>query len=362
MNEQPYFLSELYVSSIQKDILNPENMRLAFDKTRIGKSKFKNAASKFNEDSVTNLELLVSELIDGEYTPLPYTKFTLFDPKERIVHAPRYKDKIVQHAINNVLAPIFAKLFIPDSYACVVGKGNSRAVKQLQHYLKLGSSEYGTGYYLVKADIQKFFYTIDRSILETILGQFIYCPWTYALLCRIIDSSPGELGLPLGNLTSQLFANLYLNQLDQYVKRTLQVKYYIRYADDIFCVLPTKLRATEVLNGISNFVSTKLNLKLHPLKSSVLKPVNGLDALGFKIFPNEIRLKHASKERIRQRLKHIECPVTIDDAVRQIEQSLNGWVNHAKISTNWAFIESLVEKYEYISLDSKTRFHLSVPQ
>ena len=354
-----YYLSEIYLSSLQEAILCKENIRLAFEKTRVGKSKFRNAASKFNEDSVVNLEKLIEELLCGDYTPQTYTKFTLFDPKERIVHAPRYRDKIVQHALNNVLAPEFAKLYIPDSYACVIGKGNSRAVKQLQNYLQRGFTEFGPNFYLVKADIQKFFYTIDRTILKQILGQFIPCTWTYALLCRIIDSSPGKLGLPLGNLTSQLFANVYLNQLDQYVKRTLRVKYYVRYADDLFCILPSKTIAKEVLIAVTEFVSSRLNLTIHPLKSTVLKPVNGLDALGFKLFPSEIRLKQASKERIRQRLKRLETAIIADFAVRQVEQSLNGWVEHAKLSTNWAFIESLVEKYPYVSLDSRTRFCLS---
>jgi RNA-directed DNA polymerase len=358
-------LYQTYSSEMQASILHPLNLRYAYARTRLGAGKFRNAASKYNENSVANNQQLIEELYSGLYIPEKYIEFTIFDPKERIVHAPRYRDKIVQHLINNILAPIFAKRFIPDSYACIVGKGNRRAVLQLQNYMRCAESQYGSEYYVIKADIKKFFYTIDRLKLKLILGKHIECNWTYALLCTVIDSSPGEIGLPLGNLTSQLFANVYLNQLDQFIKRTLQIKYYVRYADDLFCFVPTKSIATEHLAVISNFVTNHLNLALNPKKSGVIRPTNGLDGLGFKIFSDEIRLKYQTRANIHKRFKDTLGSKPSEKTQKELELSLNGWLNHAKLCSNWHYFEHLIDQLSQleepqfrINLNSKTLFEL----
>jgi len=344
-------------SELQQQILSRYNLHVAYKKTRTGQSKFKNAAVLYNENMVANNKELIKELYSGQYIPDKYIEFKVFDPKERVIHAPRYRDKIVQHLLNNVLSPYFNARFIPDSYACIVNRGNQKAVLQLQHYMYCAETNYGSEYYVIKADIKKFFYTIDRMILKLILGKHIQCTWTYALICTIIDSSPGDLGLPLGNLTSQLFANVYLNQLDQYIKRTLRIRYYVRYADDLFCFVENKDIAARHLKSIDNFVSTTLNLKLHEKKSTILKPTNGLDGLGFKIFSHEIRLKYKTRSKINDRLRNIKIETNLN-TIKEITLSINGWLNHAKLSSNWCYFEYLVERYPYITLDSDFLFQL----
>lgn len=333
-------------------ILAPANIELAYKKTQLGSPKYKVSAINFARDRIANLSKLLVTVWDGSYQPLPYVEFVVFEPKERIIHAPRYPDKIVQHMVNNVLAPFFARRFIFDSYACIQRKGNQRAVKRIQYGLRQSLQQYGTGAYVVKIDISKFFYSIDRECLKAIIAKYIHCYATQDLLFTIIDSSPGNVGLPLGNLTSQLLANVYMNELDQYCKRQLRCRHYIRYADDIFVVCTDKASALLILDKIRCFCETQLRLTAHPYKSGIQPITQPLAALGFKISPKRITLKRSTKVRIEKQLRRIQGNQYSDIELIQLEQQINGWLNFASLANIDKQIELLVQKFPFLSYQS----------
>lgn len=337
-------------------IVSKSNVEIAYQNTQVGRPKYKTTAILFSRDKIANLEQLVNEVIDNTYAPLSYVEFKVYEPKERIVHAPRYRDKVVQHMVNNVLGPYFNARFIEDSYACIQNKGNRRAVLKIQQYLYQIKQGYGETTYVVKADVAKFFYSIDRGILKTILKSQLKCERTYRLLEVIIDSSPGYLGLPLGNLTSQLLANVYMNCLDQYCKRELRLKRYVRYADDIFVVCKNKEEAALALKHITVFCRDYLKLVIHPNKSNIQPIDRGLDALGFKIYPNRIKLKRSSKVRIDRHLRKIpDRALPIER--KKIEERINGWLNFANLGEVDFFVMNLLEKYPRVSVKD-ARFYV----
>lgn len=329
------------------------NLYLAYKKTLRGQGKFRTAAIEFSRHETRNLMRLLTEIREGRYCPGTYVNFVLYEPVERSIHAPRYRDKIVQHMVNNVIAPYFTKRFIPDSYACIVGKGNERAVLQIQKYMRRAKWQYGDDYYIVKVDISKFFRSIDRETLKVILARQLDCKKTMELLFKIIDSAPEDNGLPLGNLTSQVLANLYMNELDQYIKRNLKVRYYVRYADDLFLFVRDKKEARDTLTFISEYATKHLKLQVHPTKSTIIRPNNGLEALGFKVFTTHILLRYDTKIRIRRRIRHIPRSIAKGMSVLEIERSLNSWYAFAKTAKIHHFIRVLINTYPYIYLNKK---------
>jgi len=214
--------------------------------------------------------------------------------------------------------------------------------------------------YIVKIDIQKFFYSIDRGILINILRKKIRCEKTLSLLIKIIDSSPGELGLPLGNLTSQLLANIYLDQLDQFVKRRLGVKYYVRYADDVIMIVENKQKAKELLKVVTEFLKEDLNLIAHPAKSRIQPLILGTESLGFKIFYTHILLNRRTKNSIKRFLRNVPKYLRTDTfTVKEIESRLNTWLAHARHANSAEFIFSLTKKFNYLYIDHKNLLRIS---
>lgn len=339
---------KIYSMCLFDMITSPDNTLAAYYLTRQGKHRYKQAAAKWAQMYTVNNEQLRQEIIQGSYVPRPYTEFTVYEPKERIIHAPIYRDKIVQHMVNNVLYPFYHPTFIRDTYACIRGRGNLYAVKRLQRHLR-GARENFPDPYLVKADVQRFFYTIDRFTLLNILAEDIRDPQLMALLQVIIESSPGSIGLPLGNLTSQLFANVLMSKLDHFIKSDLGVKYYLRYADDTFTFATCKGEAHDLLWEIKRFTQEELHLTMHPTKSFI-KPVQTqpVDGLGFKIQDFNIRLKSESFRRIKKRLSQQEKGYTEKRSYEEIEQSINGWLNHARTGNSEGAFLSLVDRYDWL--------------
>lgn len=339
------------MSTLFEQITTKENFQLAYEKTQRGQYKYRIGAIKYSENITHNLRALRSQVVAGTYEPKGYHKFKVYEPKERIVHAPCYRDKIVQHAINNILLPWYSQRFIGDSYACIPGKGNFRAVLQLQKYIRTNEYLFADNSFITKADVSKFFYSINREILKNIITREIPCYKTVRLLCCVIDSSPEDKGLPLGNLTSQLLANVYMNQLDQYMKRVVRAKYYVRYADDIFVICSSSSQASRRLLQISDFLYSQLDLDLHPKKSFVLSSHRGLDALGYKIYGDHILLKRDFKLRLERKIRSIPKLVRKGESIKKIEQSLNSSLNHANIANSHNFIQKLLKKYIWLDMD-----------
>lgn len=255
------------------------------------------AIMKLSVNLEKNLFAIQSELREGTYQFGPYRSFWVEEPKKRLIESARFRDRIVHHAIHSVLEPIFDAQFYYHSYACRTGRGSHEAVITLQNWMRHAPS----AFYL-KCDIKKYFQSVDRNILLNILGKTIKDERLLELLERLIMTGPSS-GIPIGNLTSQLFANLYLNELDQFLKRKLRIKKYIRYMDDFVMLIPTKDEALLLRNICQDFLKTNLNLELSPHKVQIDSVKNGISFLGFQIFPNRLHLRNANFRRMRRKIK-----------------------------------------------------------
>ena len=330
-------------------ILSYDRLLEAYQLARRGKFKFKLDSIEFNDNLKTNLDQLYYELDKGMYYPNPLKKFYISEPKERLILAPCFRDKVVHNLINLKLGPFFQRQFIKDSYSCIVGKGNRRALHTLHHYLNCALNRYGENSYGVKVDIEKFFYRIDRIQLLRELGRYTHCSWTLALLERIIQHDTNQtVGLPLGNLTSQLFANIYLNGLDHYIKRTLRVNYYIRYCDDLFLMTPDKRQAKVTLDLITQRLRD-LALTTTPEKSYIFKLNQRFQALGYTLDRHTIRFKQANYIKFNQIVSNfIDLREELDP--RMIHQSLNGWTNYLNTAHSRPFLNHLEALYPEVSI------------
>lgn len=297
------------------DLLDNENVRISYESTQKSKSRFKRDAIKFARNPWPKIDELVEELRNGSYQPSGYTEFLIKEPKERIIYAPYYRDKIVHHMINNVLRDHCEPLYIKDSYACIRGKGQLACIEAIQKHLRVASRNFRNPY-IIKTDISKFFYSIDRVILKRIVKKQIRCSATFKIISSIIDSSPTEKGLPLGNLTSQQLANIYLNEIDQYCKRTLSLKHYIRYADDFCIIVDGKEEARRVLSLIRNRVDSELGL-LIPVRKCIVKPLAmGFHGLGVKIYTTHVSLNSRTKRRFERYCRNLSKSSTMLNSQR----------------------------------------------
>lgn len=332
------------------EIVNRDNLNASIGKVLLGPGKYKIAAFEFCQHRSLNLNILYEELESEVYVPSEYVNFTVFEPKERSIHAPAFRDKIVQHMVYNVIAPHYRRRFIHDSYSCIVDKGNDRAVARLLQFSRTNLQLHGEAGRVVKTDVVNFFGSIKRHILKAIVAKTIKCERTLRLLYIIIDTSPEDVGIPLGNLTNQVLSNVYMNELDHYAKRVLKLKYYVRYADDIFVFVESHERGREVLRDIKTFLNEKLELDIHKYKSQVSNPKYGLDALGFKIYPTHIKLKGVSKRTLRSRVKNIPFLLSVGYPPKRIEQSINGWMGHTKRAKRELFLRCILDDFDYVKM------------
>lgn len=286
-------------------IYNLQNLYGAYLKTRRGK-RWKSSAVKFEINLIEALLLLKKQLIDKTYTLSQYNVFKVYEPKERLVMSNGYKDKVVQHSLcDNVLEPIITRSFILDNYASQVGKGTDFALDRLKYFMGRYYRLYGADGWVLKCDIRKYFYNIDHDILKGMLRKMITCQDTLWLCDLIIDSTDGK-GIPIGNQSSQLFALLYLNGLDHYIKDKLGVKFYGRYMDDFFLIHKDKNYLKQCLVEINEFVA-RLGLELNE-KTHIFPLRNGINFLGFHTYLTEtgkviMKLRGDKKHKLLRKYK-----------------------------------------------------------
>jgi len=255
-----------------------------------------------------NIFALHTDLKHKTYTHGGYYHFKISDPKPRDIHKASVRDRLLHHAIYRVLYSYFDTKSIHDSYSCRLGKGMHKAMNRFRHFAYKVSKNHTRTVWVLKCDIRKFFASIDQSILHTILAKYISDPDILWLLERVISShgtirANGSIGLPLGNLTSQLLVNMYMNEFDQWVKHQLKAKYYIRYADDSVFLSNDRKELEALLPKISLFLQTRLNLTLHPDKVFIKTFASGVDFLGWVHFPTHRVLRTATKKRMLRRLE-----------------------------------------------------------
>ena len=323
-------------------IVKFENLLLAYRKARRGK-RDRAGVARFGYHLEREILLLQRELEEGTYQPGALFHFWIDDPKRRLISASPFRDRVVQHALCNVIEPLLDRRFIAHSYSCRKGKGTHAAVRQYRRW----SREYR---YVLKCDIQKFFPSIDIDILRELIQRKIKCQPTLILIERILQNTGGEKtpllyfpgddlftplerrhGLPIGNLTSQLFANLYLDALDQYVTHVLGYGKYLRYTDDLLVLGDNKKELWLLREQIGEFLGSELRLRLHDKKSQIYRTQDGLTFLGYRIWPHRIRVKAQSVRRIRRRFKKIQQGyATGEMSLERVKCSIQGWLGHVR--------------------------------
>jgi retron-type reverse transcriptase len=296
------------------DIISAQNLLLAWKEFLRGKRNKKDV-QEFQLHLMDNILSLHQDLKNKSYTHGPYYAFNISDPKPRHIHKATVRDRLLHHAIYRILYPYFDKKFISDSYSCRINKGTHRAINQFRKYQRKVSKNNTKQCSILKCDIKKFFASIDHAVILGILKKHIQDRDTIWLLERIITSfettpntsrqARGKKGLPLGNLTSQLLVNIYMNEFDQFVKHKLKVKYYIRYADDFVIFNQDKRILGLTLGLITRFLKDNLKLELHPDKLFIKTLSSGIDFLGWVHFPNHRVLRTVTKRRM---LKKVSTP------------------------------------------------------
>ena len=286
------------------------------------------------EDNLFNLHRALSE---ETYWHGSYQSFYVQDPKRRHIHKANVQDRIIHRLLYNFMYEFFDKNFIFDSYSCRLRKGTHRAVLRLEKFTKVVSKNYTKPCWALKCDIKKFFANVDQEILFRLLEKRIKEEDILRLLSQIIKSFHSESGkgkgIPLGNLTSQVFANIYLNELDQFIKHKLKIKYYLRYADDFLLLSQDKRYLERLVNPIKYFLKGTLNLKLHPKKIVFRKLDWGIDYLGYIVLPHYRLPRTKTKRRIYLKMKDKSGSTSF----RQSLASYLGYLSHAnsfKISQN----------------------------
>lgn len=263
---------------------------------------------RFSANLIDNIILLHQELANGSYRHGAYYRFSICDPKPRVIHKASVRDRLLHHAIHRVLYPFFDRKFITDSFSCRIEKGTHRAMDRFQSFDYEVSKNHTKTCWVLKCDIKKFFDSINHDVSIGILRRYIADQNLIALLSEIITgfSVTSGKGLPLGNLTSQLFANIYMNELDQFIKHELRAKYYIRYADDFVLLSTERGQLVNYLPRIENFLQERLKLSLHSNKVFIQAAASGVDFLGWVHFADHRVLRRASKRRMIRRIK--DCP------------------------------------------------------
>jgi len=284
-----------------EDICSFDNLYKAFKKAIKGSGKTQDACW-FHFNLEKELLILKERLETGSYHPARYRYFKIFDPKERIISVAPFRDRVVHHALVQTLEPVIDRTFIYDSYATRKGKGTHRAIKRAKRFLK-------NNYYYLKTDIAKYFDSIDHDILLNLVEKKVKDKKALLLVERIIrnsDTSRGleaGKGLPIGNLTSQFFANVYLDPLDHFLKDNSGVKRYIRYMDDMVVFSSSKEYLKGILRDMETFLADCLRLALNPRAMSLNSRIHGLPFLGFRVFPNLIRIKQENLQRMKRRMQ-----------------------------------------------------------
>lgn len=280
------------MDDIFEKICSFDNLLEAF-KTVSSEHRYKPASLKFYAHLEENLIELQNELLWGLYRLGDFYSFIKYEPKRREINALPYRDRVVQSAICNVIEPDITKTFIYDSYACIKGRGALKAAGRISYFLGKQKNEF-----YLKCDITKYFYNVDLDIAFNLYKRHISDVRTLNLIFQILHKDNPGCGIKIGNRLSQLTANLYLNELDRFIKHELKVKYYVRYMDD-FLLLGNKAELKRDLKLITRFIENELHLKLND-KTTINKCSRGIEFVGYKIYPKGKMIKKQTVYRVRR--------------------------------------------------------------
>lgn len=316
---------KIIISHKYQEIVSLDNLLLAWQE--FVKEKKKRADVRIYARALLyNIRSLHQDLTSFTYQHSSYEAFNITDPKPRSIHKATVRDRLLHRAIYRILYPIFDKTFIHDSYSCRTDKGTHKAFQQLIRFSRQVSNNYTQPCWAIKMDIKKFFDSIDHEILLTLLSKRIDDSGLMDLLEKIIRSFvhiPGK-GMPLGNLTSQLFANVYMDPLDKFVKHDLKAKYYLRYADDFLILSSDPEELLGFLVEINTFLKEELKLFIHPNKISLRQLEWGIDFVGYIARPHYQTARKKTLKRIYRKIKESNSE-TLERAL----PSYLGYISHA---------------------------------
>jgi retron-type reverse transcriptase len=297
-----------------QEIITPANLLLAWEEFWRGKKR-RNDVAVFQRRLMDNIFNLHHDLKEKIYQHGVYQAFNISDPKPRNIHKAKVLDRLLHHLLYLETYQYFDRHFINDSYSCRLNKGTHRAIYRLAEMAQKISSNNQRTVWILKCDIRKFFASIDHQILKDILARYIEDKDLLWLFGQVIDSfnAPGKIGvgLPLGNLTSQLLVNVYMNEFDQFVKTELKIKYYIRYADDFVFFSDVKDDLMALRPKLEEFLNGHLKLYLHPKKTFIKTLASGVDFLDWVQFSDHRVLRTATKRRMLKRIKQNNEPATL---------------------------------------------------
>lgn len=315
----------------------------------------KNEVLSFELNLESNIVSLINSIKNNTYNVGKYYSFKVFEPKERIIHSLPYRDRVVhQWYVEEFVKPYIMPKFISTSFACLPNKGTHLAVDTVQNMMRKCKKEY-PDYYILKCDIKKYFNSIDTIILFNILKKYIedkaLLRFTYKIL---FENRPfcSSAGIPIGNYTSQYFANIYLNELDQFVKRVLHKKYYVRYMDDFILLLKNKEECIEIKKSIQNFLKDNLKLELND-KSRYYPNKMGVNFCGYRIFHTHKLLRNDSKKKIKRHVKkwnkkYKENSLDIPHTLMRI----NSWLGHSKHCNSYKLQQKVLNKCNFLINDN----------
>ncbi len=346
--------------NIFPEIASFQNLLLASKKAQNGK-RYRESTLIFNMDLERNLFRLHDELLHKIYHHGPYHDFIVKDAKKRLISAAPYRDRVVHHAVTNIIEPLFDKSFIPDSYACRKGKGTHAALMRFREFLKRHK-------YVLKCDIRKYFQSIDHEILIGKLSRRIADRDAMWLLSEIIGSRcfndkgpiiyyPGDglftpherrRGIPVGNLTSQFFANLYLNDFDHWVKEELRAGPYVRYVDD-FCIFgDDKNRLNEIRSAVVDYLAG-LRLSIHDGKSRIYTVKEGVEFLGFRHLPHMTKVRKENVRRFKARMRRLQDEYSRGEvALSEIGASVTSWLSHASYADSYKLRAQMLPSFVFV--------------
>ena len=329
------------------DIISIKNLCDAWREFLRGK-KTKPDVAAFSLNLSRNVFWLHEELRTKTYRHGAYEAFSISDPKPRSIHKATVRDRLLHHAIYRVLYPHFDRKFIYDSYSCRHLKGTHRALNRFGEFARRASHNHSRTCWVLKCDVRKFFASIDQTILMDIFRRHMSDTDTVWLIGEIVRSfqstGPGK-GLPLGNLTSQLLVNIYMNEFDQFVKHGLKQKFYIRYADDFVIMHEDRGVLMELLPKIHDFLHHRLKLTLHPDKIFIQTAASGVDFLGWVHFPHHRVLRTVTKKRMFKKIRESEQkPETVQSYLGLLTHG-DSWELRQKIHAQFsAIIACQIEK------------------
>lgn len=328
------------MSELFSRIISFENLHAAYRRARKGK-RYRSSILRFGCTREEQLCALRTALLRDVYRHGGYREFVVTDSKKRVIKAASFRDRVVHHAVCHVIEPMLDRGFIYDSYACRTGKGTHAAIRRVEQFIAtLQSLAPHREIYCLQCDISKYFDSVHHELLMECLRRTIHDERTLTLLRDIITSVPQ--GIPIGNLTSQLFANAYLNVFDHFVKRELRARYYIRYMDDFLILRWEKFALHDDKERIARFLRERLRLTLHPRKAEVFPIRHGIDFLGYVVRAGKRSLRASTVRRFLKKLRWRERAVARGASTEQELYAMQmSWRGHARFARSYALMKRL---------------------